>query len=384
MISKANLIYKLERLDWDFPGVRCASAFGSAHWHPCRYVSQIPAALIGMLSATGDLVLDPFSGSGTTVVEAQRLGRKGVAIDINPISDLITRSKTVSLDNNDIKLHIEKVKTDLFEYSSKIGFSNRDIISKVPASVQKDKWFSEPTIYSLAVIWSFLNRCESTIKPILEAAFSSILLASCNETRHWGYVCDNTKPKGEKIVDALGLYIDALKKFVDAYNERNSILSKGVVYPLEEVVSLQGDCISVLKEIDAESVDLIVTSPPYFGMCDYIKSQRLSFEWFQIEIEGYRKQEMGARSKRHRKAANQEYLSSLKGFLESSYRVLKKDSYMCLVIGESASRKAIIESFEQIVVDTGFDLIFDTERSVPVQRRQYPSLNDERVYVVRK
>src|SRR5688572_125646 len=79
-----HLRYRQERVDWDFAGEYSESLFSSIHWHPSRFASQIPATLIGLLSLPGESVLDPFVGSGTTLVEAQRLNRPSIGVDLNP------------------------------------------------------------------------------------------------------------------------------------------------------------------------------------------------------------------------------------------------------------------------------------------------------------
>ncbi len=69
MLNK-HLISRLERIDWDFAGTASDSAFSPLHWHPARLPAQVAATFIGLLSDRDDLVLDPFLGSGTSVIEA--------------------------------------------------------------------------------------------------------------------------------------------------------------------------------------------------------------------------------------------------------------------------------------------------------------------------
>jgi len=75
-------------------------------WHSmCSYLGTFPAALarscIAMLSDPGDVVLDPFSGRGTTLLEARLTGRVPLASDLNPIAVALSRAKNtdVSLDD---------------------------------------------------------------------------------------------------------------------------------------------------------------------------------------------------------------------------------------------------------------------------------------------
>lgn len=85
---------RLDRIDWDFP--QAGTVTGSIHqlhWFPGNFIPQIPAALIEVLSRPGDLVLDPFGGSGTTVLEAARLGRRSIYSDAVSACALIARAK---------------------------------------------------------------------------------------------------------------------------------------------------------------------------------------------------------------------------------------------------------------------------------------------------
>src|SRR5712671_61389 len=108
----ARSISRLSNIDWDFAGAFSESAFSAIHWHPGRFASQIPASLIGVLSSPGGTVLDPFVGSGTTLVEAQRLGRRSIGIDLSPISCLASRAKTLSISAKKIKDAIRDISDD--------------------------------------------------------------------------------------------------------------------------------------------------------------------------------------------------------------------------------------------------------------------------------
>ena len=80
-MSKVRLISRLHSIDWDFAGEHSESPFSAIHWHPGRFASQIPATLIGLLSQPGDLILDPFMGSGTTGIAAKQEGFEFIGIE---------------------------------------------------------------------------------------------------------------------------------------------------------------------------------------------------------------------------------------------------------------------------------------------------------------
>src|SRR5947208_1823935 len=93
-----NLTEILDRIDWNFPraGTDIRSVH-TVHWFPGNFIPQIPTAFIQILSQPDDLVFDPFGGSGTTAVEAVRLGRRAILSDRVSACVLISSGKLAIL-----------------------------------------------------------------------------------------------------------------------------------------------------------------------------------------------------------------------------------------------------------------------------------------------
>src|ERR1041385_8887151 len=144
----------LDDVDWDFSTSRSQSPFSSLHWHPSRYPSQIPAVLIGALSEPGEIVLDPFIGSGTTGVEAQRLDRTCIGIELNPVAALMARAKTLPLDSKQVRRVVDRVRI-LVRQSAKRA--------AVPPSVQSQKWYTPRTLNELRKIKSCIADLRGEI-----------------------------------------------------------------------------------------------------------------------------------------------------------------------------------------------------------------------------
>lgn len=70
----------------------------SYHRYPAKFIPQLASRVIKENSHAGDLVCDPFMGSGTTLVEAIVNGRRAYGTDINPVAVLIARAKTSPID----------------------------------------------------------------------------------------------------------------------------------------------------------------------------------------------------------------------------------------------------------------------------------------------
>jgi DNA modification methylase len=371
----ASSLYKLQDLDWDFPGDKSDSPFADLHFHPGRFVPQIPAALIGTLTKPGDVVLDPFCGSGTTLVEAQRLGRSAVGIDLNPVACLISRVKSLAGSADEIE---EQLSSLLRRLAAKRMEHSSAEAAHAPPNVQLEKWYHAETGRQLTGIWGFLEaEPDGAVRDMAFFCFSSALMACCGETRTWGYVCDNVRPLERRYVDAYSVFLDRAEALIQAFRRREGRSLLPEHGRIGTVSVLQGDASAELGKVPEHSIDLVVTSPPYFGVVDYIKAQRLTFEWFGIDIEPYRRSEIGARSKRHRAAALSQYLEELTMAVAQIRRVLKPEHVAAFVIGESGRRESAVQQFVEILKQSGFTVQTRVTRSIGLFRRQPASLASE-------
>ena len=365
---------RLREVDWDFAASDSQSSFSSLHWHPCRYPSQVPAVIIGALSNPGETVFDPFVGSGTTAIEAQRLSRRCIGIEINPIAALMARAKTINRSATQISKLLDKIK---------LGIRQTTMRAPVPPTVQAKKWYTERTLNELRRLRYFISSLRGDSRLIAETAFSAILLPVCRETRHWGYVCDNTTPKNDYERDVPEAFERVLDMFDAAYRERDSYWLAGTQFPSDdrEVDILEGDAREVIAKCATGTAQLIVTSPPYFGVADYIKAQRLSFEWRETPIEPLRMIEIGARSKRRRLTAADEYVQECKAVFRECRRVLQKKRACVVIFGESTERELVHSKFISAVEKCGFKLEYSVPRKISDRRRFTPRVQIEHLLI---
>jgi DNA modification methylase len=373
-VRRSASVRRFNEIDWDFPDQFSESAFSDLHWHPCRFPSQVPALVIGRLTTIGDAILDPFMGSGTALVEAQRLGRKSVGIDINPIACLMTRAKTLPFAAVEISEFIASVKNTLFAKWEQLERLT------APTTVQKDKWYTRKTIAGLERLWGYVNSQATKFEILLQASFSAVLLPACRETRHWGYICDNSQPKSDRERDVRELFCEILDNWIRAYEWREA---QGVG-KLGQCKVIEGNATSALRTFHDRSFSCFVTSPPYFGVTDYVKSQRLSMEWFEHDIEPARRIEIGARSKRHRQKAAEDYVHELIDVFTQVHRVLKRGGWGVLIFGQSPTRASAKAEFIEKLETIGFSLELEKVRQIREMRRQFPSVQREYVLLMRK
>jgi hypothetical protein len=322
---------RLDRIDWNFP--QAGTAIGSihkTHWFPGNFIPQIPAALIEVLSKPGDLVLDPFGGSGTTALEAARLGRRAIYSDTVSACVLIARAKiaaaTEGLAPAVARNILHELTWDHACRSDEVGRNGEG------SDLELSRWYDPDTLAQLRYIWRLLEAHNGAERLTLELLFSDLLFscASTNGSRtrsgklrrhHWGWVADNVIPKELARHDA----IEGFRTRIHAL----PVPSR----PDHAPMVLQREAHSL--PIESGSIDLIVTSPPYVGVIDYVKANRLLYLWMGWPFDRERAAEIGARYKRRRPLVVSEYLADMAKCWRELHRVLKPGGSLAVVIGES-------------------------------------------------
>ena len=96
----------------------------------CPYVAMYPPKLVNKLIKTftkeGDLIYDPFSGRGTTLLEARIAKRQAYASDLNPLSFVITKAKSHNLDKSKILARIEQLENKCSHYKFQLNIKDYD------------------------------------------------------------------------------------------------------------------------------------------------------------------------------------------------------------------------------------------------------------------
>ena len=344
-------VKRLDSIDWDFPRAGTDSgSVHSVHWFPGNFIPQIPAALIQVLSRPGDLVFDPFGGSGTTAVEALKLGRNVIVSDTISACVLISEAK-LNLVTDPLSLDVRNRLLSQFSFDS-LCKSDGFGINGEGSHQELDLWYEAETLAQLRYIWRVIEGQPITIKKQLLALFSNLLFA-CASTNgsltasgkqrrhHWGWIADNVRPKNPVNHNAIALFRQRLSGLGCTDN----------TFPLVHGKVMQQDARHLT--LSDNSIDLVVTSPPYIGVIDYTHANRLLYLWMGWSTEQERINEIGARFRRFRKNAVLEYISDMCLARDEIYRVLKKNSYCALVIGESTkfpqTAEKVIQVFSEIM-----------------------------------
>ena len=350
-----NAERRLSSIDWDFPNAgNKPGSVHMLHWFPGNFIPQIPAALIQILSRPGDLVLDPFCGSGTTAVEALRLRRRAVASDRLSACVMITSAKLALLGGDLQAGRRGALLASLaFEGQCRSDQSGRNGEGSNP---ELAGWFAPDTMAQLRFLWRLVEE-EPTrgAREILAALFSDVLFDCAaagpsgarpgpKRRHHWGWIADNVRPRELATHNAIRLFHHRLA----ALDVGEGGGSAG--QPRNAWTVRQNATALALAD---QSVDLVVTSPPYVGVIDYTHANRLLYLWINWSMREEREEEIGARFRRTRRDAVSEYLAAIRTASGEIFRVLKPGAACAIVVGESrrfpgAALMALLE-FERLM-----------------------------------
>ncbi len=346
------------------------------HKYPAKFFPELPRWLIKRYSNEGERVLDPFSGSGTTNVEALLNRRHSVGIDVDPFSRYLARVKTTPLNRDELELlelSRDKLLQSVLDFQpSLVGDAD------IPKFPYRDQWFKKEITLELAYIRKKVEELDADtgVKDFFKICFSSILRSVSNADDN----CTRTvvrKKLNKEICPS-----DALTNF-----------SEAVLINVPKMLEFSQRCQNA-KDIfvefpdnqDARSIkypedyfDLAVTSPPYANAVDYPRTHQLEIYWLGFEtgsLTPLKKKHVGTESvsaadyrSLHKTAVKEaddviakiykkdprrayiayKYLEDMRKNLREVHKVLKRGGYYILVVGNNRIRNELFENWKYIL-----------------------------------
>ena len=417
-----NLLQTLNQINWDFSdysSTKYPLDLNSIPWYPATFPAPIPKFLIALLTNQGDIVLDPFGGKGTTAVESIKQNRQFIYNDLNPfaydiannifhIMEFCGNNKDVitGIYNEDTLILINKNRTNkVDEYEGKnfeeiLKYYPDGFLSRLANfNIKEDVilWYHVDTLIELLDIYEhLLSQAKEQSYFVRKFALISILKETSSQRGHFTYVTDNCTPKKISYYNAISAYFAMLERiklafddFLKQYysvNEKNNILSlinKSQIY--------QGDA-RKLDWINDNSVDLVVTSPPYLCAQDYVKTMRLTNFFFPTEdFKSSVANEIGSRSRRNGNPSVvvYDFYSAMNDVISEVNRVLKSKKYFCLIVGQGKGKitqnyDTVSDLSNLIINNHGFNEIFRTRRRISYKVVRVGGVDYEEIIIFKK
>jgi DNA modification methylase len=381
------LIDKFQELDWTFRGVKAREGIHGLHLYPAMMAPPIARRLIGELTNRGDIVLDPFCGSGTVLAEAVLLGRETIGYDINPLALLVAKVKTTPIHPDELKKALESIEriasVIIPEYADMPEFTNMGF------------WFKPEVIADLSRLKNALDHLQDED---VNRFFKLVFARTVRQV-------SNTKGNEFKLVRIPEEKLRLFKPNVFVLFKMNALKCIGIM----EQLYLNTKSITPHVEIHYHdsrhrlpldrNVDLMLTSPPYGDSrttVAYGQFSRLALQWLGMWEKNVDLESLGGKPTEYKSVLPtlQQVISKIREIdkkrakdVESFYfdlqrcveniaRVIKLNGYAVFVIANRKVKGVILPN-DRIIVDMmmplGFSHIGTLNREIPNKRM--PSRN---------
>jgi len=372
---------------WSFEGIKRKETnyiTHSYHRYPAKFIPQIVARLIDKYTNTGDLVVDPFGGCGTTLVESKVMGRPSIGVDINPVAVLIAQAKITPIEPIKLEQEYITLKNRIYGYFDGVKVN-------VPIHERIDYWFRPEEKRKLAFILGKISKIDNEdIRNFFLCGFSNIL-KNCSI---WLQKSNKPTRDFKKIPsEPINTFFRQIKANIKKNQEFYSILKgKGnlkiscLVYPNDARKIPTND----------NTVSLIITSPPYVTSYEYADLHQLTALWLEYtnDLPEFRKRFIGTAykekkkleldseitneivsqlSEKSKKTANEveNYFGEMNQVFKEMKRILKKEGRTCIVIGNTSLKGVEILNAE-VFAEQLLNLKFEIENII---KREIPSKN---------
>ena len=383
-----------ENREWAFESVRSTEQWTHGyHRYPAKFLPDVVRKIIEEYAKGSSFIADLFAGCGTTLVEAKVHGVSSVGVDINPVAQLITKVKTTPLAPD----ALQQAYTALVNLFEKYNESDYKDIKK---HERIDYWFTPSQKAKIAFLYDkvFHLEVDDDTKDFFYVCISHIL-KNCSR-----WLQSGTKPQRDmekEPEDPLNEFKRHCSKMI-GWNEKfyNELSKKGHLGILCEI-HLED---ARHTNIASESIDAIITSPPYVTSYEYADIHQLTAYWMEYisDIHEFRKKFIGSsysgndslivpNSKQAQKIVNDlsekskhiardvaQYFNDMQEVAKEMARVLAPNGHACIVIGNTKIKEVQIKSaevFYGFLRNAGLRKVTVIKRSIP--HKLMPTLRDK-------
>jgi DNA methylase len=308
-----------------------------------KFVPQLVEALLGRYVRPGERVLDPFAGSGTTLVQCLESGHPAVGVDVAAFNCLLIRVKTT--------------RYDLFRLEREV----RDVLGHLGSSDERPnkyvgEWFAPRAAAELLHFRSLLDEYEhaDVFRVVLARA-----ARSARRTTHFDldsprtpqlepYWCHKHRRQCAPVQEAqkfLTRYLlDTLERIKVFHTARARAVAATVVHGDASEVALEG------------SFGAIVTSPPYPGLIDYHEQHRYAYEL--LGLADWRDRELGAAASGTSRRALEAYVDGMARVLRAQAPRLEPSAPVIIVVNDRR------DLYPEVLERSGLRLVDRLERHV--------------------
>ena len=364
--NESARLQELLKADLGFHGADGRYATHGWHPFPAKFPPQLPHFFINALTEPGETVLDPMLGSGTTLVEAQRLGRRALGCDIDPLARMMAAAKLTPVDPiHALTAGRQVLEEAQIDYGSRQSEIASQLESRFDAKTRKfvDYWFPRQQQLELQALLNHIGLAPNdSLRQFLQVVLSSTIIAKSGGV---SLARDLAHTRPHRVLEKQPR--SAFAEFGKRLKNNLAGIFDGGTGASPEVVAAGAD----RTGLPSESVDLIVTSPPYANNAiDYMRAHKFSLVWLGWRIDdlaNLRKRYLGhdamgakrypdlpeqcettlsvlAREDKRKAAVLRRYFGEMAAVVREMGRVLRPGKAAIIVMGSSVLRGIDVET----------------------------------------
>lgn len=290
-----------------------------------KYVPQLVETFLSRYFQPGDAILDPFVGSGTTLVEANVFGARSVGCDISAFNCLLSRVKTTHYSLGSLEMALRVA----LEAARKAGPAETDA-----ASGWLEAWYSPRALGELLAYRAAISELDDASWDVARVILSRSA-RSARRTTHF----DLDFPR-EPTTGPYHCYkhkricrpVDEAGKFLTRYTQ-------DTIRRLRAYAAVQSPAAVDVRHEDSRFVQLdapvtgVITSPPYPGLIDYHEQHRYAYEL--LDLVDRRGEELGAAEKGNSRGAVGEYVDGMVAIFGNAREQLEGSGPIVIVVNDS-------------------------------------------------
>lgn len=327
---------------------RQASSLHEIAYRAC-FKAQLPRFFINLLTKKLDTVYDPFSGRGTTIIEAALLNRRVIANDINPLSRIISAPRLNIPTNQDLESRLNEIQ----------------VLENAKADIDLSMFYHPKTEAEIVSLKQYLVQKNDTGQEDELDAWIRMVATNRLTGHSPGFFSVYTLPPNQAISPERQKKINQKRKQKPEYRDTKKLILKKTKSLLKDVAEkrrlelnevarsalfLTEDARST-PEIQTETVQLTVTSPPFLDVVQYANDN-----WLRCWFNGISTEEITPNITMSKTI--EDWVAVMGGVFKELFRITKPGGWVAFEVGEIRSGKI---NLEDCVIPIGINAGFNCE-----------------------